>query len=327
MRPLPGNWDAAASIGQTLKHWMNRIVFFGMTGLFSKLPFERLIEAGVNICAVVVPGERPGLKALPNQVKPPPSQPAEIPLLISYRQETIIHLAWQHDIPVWEVGKLRDKNTAALLKRLQPDLICVACFPYIFPSFLLNLPRYGCLNLHPSRLPAYRGPTPLFWICRQGEDQTGVTLHFLDEGVDSGDIVSQITFACPDGISELELTRRCASAGATLLVGAVQQLEKGPLPRRPQAEQESSYYPAPGEADLHIPTTWPARRAFNFLRGANTWPLTIDMGQTEVKVDAALSYSNHQILPRAYTTQQDEIWVQFAPGVLRVKGNLTGRLA
>jgi methionyl-tRNA formyltransferase len=301
---------------------MTRIVFFGMPGLFSKIPFHSLIEAEANICAVVVPTEIPGLKTLPQQVKPRRPEPAEIPLLTTPMPETIIHLAWQHNIPVWEVGRLTHEKTLALLRQFQPDLICVACFPYLFPSALLNLPQFGCLNLHPSLLPAYRGPTPLFWICHQGERRTGVTLHFLDDGVDSGDIVSQITFALPDGISESDLTRRCASEGAILLVEAIQQLAKGPLPRQPQSEQGSSHYPAPMEEDLHIPTTWSARRAFNFLRGANTWPLTIDMGQTKIKVNIALSYSNHQTLPQTYTFHQDEFWIQFTPGVLRVKGDL-----
>jgi methionyl-tRNA formyltransferase len=304
---------------------MKRILFFGMRGLFSKIPFESLIQAGADICAVIVPAESPGLKSWPRRVDPPPPAPSDLPLFTPYLQESIVHLAWQHHIPVWEVRKLGHKKTLTILAGLQPDLICVVCFPYIFPPTLLQLPRDGCVNLHPSLLPAYRGPTPLFWVMRQGETQTGVTLHFLDEGVDSGDIISQVAFALPEGISELELTRRCALEGAALLVEAVQQLESGPLPRRPQSDQRSSYFPAPSAADLRIPPTWPARRAFNFLRGANTWPLTLDLSESEVIVAEALSYDDRQRLSDPFIVHADEVWVQFTPGVLKVRGRTQPR--
>ena len=206
-----------------------------------------------------------------------------------------------------------------MLADFQPDLICVVCFPYIFPETLLQLPRLGCLNLHPSLLPAYRGPTPLFWISRQAERQSGVTLHFLDEGLDSGDIVAQAAFDLPEGITELDLTARCAEQGARLLGDAIRQLEAGPLPRRPQPTNGASYFPAPTSADLRIPTTWPAQRAFNFLRAADSWPLSIVVGEHVFAVEIALGYTENQTLPEAYIRQCEEMLIRFSPGVLRVR--------
>ena len=298
---------------------MIRLLFFGMTGLFSKIPFASLLTTAANICAVIVPTESPARSSLPRPVAPPPLPPSALPLLTPHLRESIIHLAWQQSIPVWEVGRLREQKTLSLLAALQPDLICVACFPYIFPPALLSLPRYGCLNLHPSLLPAYRGPTPLFWLVRQGETQAGVTLHFLSEGVDQGDIVAQTAFPLPEGISELELTRRCALEGAALLTAAIQQLERGPLPRRPQP-LGGSYFPAPTAADMRIPLTWPAHRAFNFLRAADAWPLLLELGEAELLVAQALSYDQAQTLPAPFIVQGAEIWVQFTPGVLKVRG-------
>ena len=89
---------------------MLKLIFFGMTGLFSKIPFERLLEAGITISAVIVPAEGPKTAGLPRRVAPPQPQPDALPLLTPYLQESIVHRAWAHDIPVWEVGNLRDNQ-------------------------------------------------------------------------------------------------------------------------------------------------------------------------------------------------------------------------
>jgi methionyl-tRNA formyltransferase len=250
-----------------------------------------------------------------------------LPLIDPYFTPNIVPLAWAQHIPVWEVGTLSDAPTRALLADLQPDLIAVACFPYIFPKILLQLPRYGCLNLHPSLLPAYRGPMPLFWMARQGERQAGVTLHFLDEGLDTGDIVAQTAFDWPDGISGADLERRCAVEGAKLLLTAVEQLGLvGDLPRRPQPQPGSSYFSWPAEQDLIIPTHWPARRAFNFIRAAGAdWPLVIELGEEAKRrgggerflIRAASSFDVQATLDQPYLLRGDELSVQFMPGVLQ----------
>ena len=223
-----------------------RIIYFGMRGILSKVPLLTLLKAGIEIEAVVVPAEHVAAEKLPLQLKPPPPPPSDLPLATPYVSENIIHLAWQHQVPVWAVGSLKKKKTQAWLKILNPDLICVVCFPYIFPKAVLGMPTHGCLNLHPSLLPKYRGPTPLYWILKNRERRTGVTLHFLDEGIDSGDIVYQTAFPISAQVTEPELTLHCAEAGAKLLLKAIQQVRRGPLPRHPQNEAEASYYPMPG---------------------------------------------------------------------------------
>jgi methionyl-tRNA formyltransferase len=252
-----------------------------------------------------------------------------LPVIDPYFTPTIVHLAWAHSIPVWEVGTLSAAPTRALLANVQPDLIAVACFPYIFPHTLLQLPRYGCLNLHPSLLPAYRGPIPLFWMARQGERQAGVTLHFMDEGLDTGDIVAQTAFDWHDGISGADLERRCTEEGAKLLLAAVEQLGLvGELPRRPQPQAGSSYFSWPAEQDLLIPTHWPARRAFNFIRAAGVdWPLAIEVGKEARErgggerflIRAAISFDAQATLDQPYLVRGDELWVQFRPGILQAK--------
>lgn len=299
-------------------------------GILSLPPLQTLIEAGIEVGAVVIPADRAATLPLPRRVKPPHSAPSDLPIIASYVSPSIVHLAWAQQIPVWQVGSLADPQTLALLMDLQPDVIVVACFSHIFPLTLLQLPRYGCLNLHPSLLPAYRGPLPLFWMARQGERQAGVTLHFLDEGLDTGDIVAQTAFAWPDGISLADLERRCADEGAQLLLVAMQQLAQGgELPRRPQPSEGRSYFSWPSVEDFHIPTDWEAQRAFNFLRLASDWPLMIEVtrrgrGNEEVRrhfftVRTAISYDAQQKLGQSYLIQNDDLWIQFNPGVLRAK--------
>ena len=299
---------------------MPKIIFFGMTGNFSISPLETLLAAGVNVCAVIVPAPAGKAAISPRQLKYRPPASSDLPLVNPQLERNILHLAWEHNVPVWEVGRPANPHTLQFLADMQPDVIAVACFPHIFPPALLDLPRHGCLNLHPSLLPTYRGPEPLFWIARNDERVSGITLHFLSRNVDSGDIVAQTRIERPDGISGAELEQQCAQEGAELLLTAVKQLEQGQsLARQPQLEADASYFPFPTRADFVIPTTWSARRAFNFMPGAAQWPLSIEIEDKYYPVRVARSYSNDHTLGQPFVLLGDELWVQMQPGVLRVK--------
>ncbi len=299
-----------------------RLIFFGMLGQFSLIPLDTLLKGEVEIAAVIVPTNQATPNQTPHQLIPASVSGDNItlPLVNPYLERNIVHTAWTHDISVWEISRLNDPKTQQLLIDLQPDLIVIACFPYLVPPAILQLPRYGCLNLHPSLLPAYRGPEPLFWIAYHDERLTGITLHFLDTTLDSGDIVAQTTLERPDGLSGQELDRRCAEAGAELLLTAVEKLEHSrPLPRQPQVEIKASYFPRPTEADFAVSTQWPARRAYNFICGAESWSLVIDAGDKQYCIRVAKSFSTEQTLEQPYILLGDELWVQCQPGVLRLK--------
>lgn len=298
---------------------MLRVIFFGMTGPFSIPPLRALLATGMEVTAVIVPATHPGREPLPRRLEPPPPVPSGLPILNPQAERNILHLAWDNHCPVWEVGPLSDHPTVEMLAALRPELIVVACFPRLFPESLLQLPRDGCLNLHPSLLPAYRGPVPLFWMARQGEERAGATLHFLDEGLDTGDIVAQTALPWPDGLAEAELTERCAAAGAELLQVAVNQLAQGQsLPRWPQPEAGSSYFPYPSAEDFVIPTRWPAPRAFNFLRAAASWPLLIEVGRERIPIRVAIGYESGRTLDQPYRRDGERLHIQFEPGVLTV---------
>lgn len=289
-----------------------RILFFGMTGQFSVPPLATLLDGGTDVTAVILPAP-PGCRAEPPRRIEPSPLPGDAP-----PARTIIHLASERGLPVWQVGRLARPDSLALLRTFQPDVIAVACFSLLFPPQLLALPRFGCLNLHPSLLPDYRGPEPLFWQARNDERASGVTLHFLDKGTDSGDIVAQTAIPRPDGMTAAQLEQRAAESGAELLRNALRQLARGqPLPRRPQNEAEARYFPQPAGDDFVIPAAWPARRAFNFVRGAEGWPLLIEAGGRRFAVRGVKSYAAEQSLEEPFVLLGRELWVKFSPGVLR----------
>ncbi len=295
-----------------------RVIFFGMTGTFSRRPLETLLAGSVDVRAVVLPAA--AKTARPRRLEPRRPGPSELPLLDAYLNQNIVHLAWARSIPVWEVGRLADPAVLAMLATLEPEVMIVACFSRLFPPALRRLPRCGCLNLHPSLLPAYRGPAPLFWQARQAERRGGVTLHYLDGVIDTGDIVSQVALDWPEGLAGSQFEAHCAAAGGELLLGAIRALEAGrDLPRQPQPAAGASYFPAPAPGDMIVPTTWPARRAFHFLRGAAGWPLVIQAGPEQMAVREVLACDPAGRLDRPLLPQGDETLIQFTPGVLRVR--------
>ncbi|MEJ2560976.1 MAG: formyltransferase family protein [Anaerolineae bacterium] len=233
--------------------------------------------------------------------------------------ETIASLAREHAIPVEYVSRLKDAPTLERLAAYRPDVILVACFPYVFPPALLQLPRLGCLNLHPSLLPAYRGPAPLFWQFRQGERQTGVTLHVMDERLDAGDILLQASLPLRDGLTGPKAEALLAKQGGQLMLEAIDLLGRDALTPRKQDESASSYFPWPAEPDFQLSRHWPAQRAFNFIRSTQEWGCAYEVviEHERFSVQRAVSYSAQQELGKLYVLIGRELWVQFVPGVLR----------
>jgi methionyl-tRNA formyltransferase len=295
-----------------------RILYLGTPGDFSVPPLLALLNAGLPVCAVVVPAapsSKPVIRHAPVSVGR-----AQLPILSPFMNRTIAQIAWDQHIPVVEVGALSHAGTRAALEAFQPDVICVACFPRRLPKELLVLPPLGCLNAHPSLLPAYRGPSPGFWALRNGERATGVTIHLMDEQLDTGDILLQQTIDIPEGISSAALEQECSIAGAPLLVQAVRALAVGTASRTPQPVEGSSYYSWPRDEDFSVPVTRPARWAFNFICGLADWGRLPELriGAERFPVRQALDYQPDARLRQPYRREGDELWAQCAPGVLHV---------
>jgi len=293
-----------------------RVIFFGALCAFSTAPLQLLLEAGHDLCAVMLSsgqsiGSRPITPLSPPQLTP-------IPIVDTAASPSIVSIAWRHQIPIYHINRLSAAETVDTLARLQAEAACVACFPKRIPSALLGVPRWGFLNVHPSLLPRYRGPYPLFWMLRHGDRRFGVTIHFMDKQWDSGDIAAQAEVDLPDGFSSAEADRALSQQGAELLVDVLRRLEKDHLTRRAQPAG-GAYFPAPQESDFVIDTAWPAQRAFNFMRGTDNWQRSypIEAAGQRFRLKQALFYSSNEILDQPFRLLGEQIDIQFSPGVLR----------
>lgn len=306
-----------------------RVLFLGMQSDFSHPSLRALLVAGVEICAVVLPTAQnePDGPAL-RRLEPPTRRRALLPVNQSFLHTSVQQLSWERALPLWEAARLDDPSVAEFFASLQPDLICVACFPRFIPPALLSIPRLGSLNVHPSLLPDNRGPEPLFWTFRLGQEQTGVTIHLMDAELDSGPILAQETLAVPEGISYSELEQQAADLGGKLLVKVVTDLMSGQTRLRPQDENQSHYYPFPsnqhGRDDFVIhPAQWDARHVYNFICGVKDWgePLTL-VADTELTllVEDVLDYSYKPNDSRLHTSERDAWPVRCKRGRVVIKG-------
>ncbi len=201
---------------------------------------------------------------------------------MTHTNDTIIHYARKHGVPLWNL------NTLPLTVKF--DVLVVACFPNILSESLLDRAQYASVNIHPSKLPEYRGPSPLFWQLRDGLSIVGVTLHHMTSSIDAGDIISQTETELPFGISGPEADQLLSKSGADLLIEA---LQNNTFDRRPQIGK-ATYQSWPTSKDWHIPTSWPVIRAFNFIRGVENWgiPFTLITKTNPLNIWSAVGFTH-----------------------------------
>lgn len=268
------------------------MLFFGMQSNFSSPALQHLLLNGIEVCAVVMPAAPiPGIHQAALELREPP-QKRRLPLLNS--APSIMDIAWRQRIPVWEVRRPGHRQVIATLSAYRPDVICVACFSRILPRSLIELPRLGSLNVHPALLPANRGPVPLFWTFREGEERSGVTIHLMSEKMDSGAILAQESIEVPDGLSYEQLEMQCAQKGGRLLARSVRDLYEGRATPIEQDEAQSSYHSFPEDEDFVVPAhAWSARHVYNFICGIGHWdrPVELHVSNQRFLVRDAISYS------------------------------------
>ncbi len=175
-------------------------------------------------------------------------------------------------IPVFQPDKARDPAFLETLRGLKPDLIAVAAYGQILPKSLLDLPAHGCLNVHTSLLPRYRGAAPIQWAILNGDAETGVTIMKIVPALDSGDIVSQTRTAITPEDDAQTLHDRLADLGAELLVRTLPEYVAGNLKPQPQADGNVVYARKITKADGHVDWTRPAMALWNQVRGLTPWP-------------------------------------------------------
>ena len=181
-------------------------------------------------------------------------------------------LALQANLPVLQPERARDETFLVALRDLRPDLVVVAAYGQILPRSILDLPRFGCLNVHTSLLPRYRGAAPIQWAILNGDPETGVTIMKMDAGLDTGNILTQAaTPIHPEDTSET-LHGRLAALGAELLVRTIPDYVAGKVVSRPQPTEGVSHAPKIKKQDGHVDWNQPARSIWNRVRGLVPWP-------------------------------------------------------
>ncbi len=304
-----------------------RIVFFGMGGVFSRLPLEALLHAGADLRAVVTPEphdlSRTSRDDAPFTIVPPPIRSAirrTLPLAggapppLSLRE-----LAAASAAPLVSVARLNDPATLAALAEFRPDAICVACFTQRLSSALLRLPRLGCLNAHPSLLPANRGPDPLFWVFHSGASEIGVTVHLMDEGLDTGPIITQARAPLEPGETEAALELRLATLAGRQMVEALAGLRDGALGAQPQPSAHASAQSWPAAEDYAIPAAqWLARRAYTFACGVvgRGQPITLIASDgARFRLVEPLNYDAEHTLEIPWRLDGDRLTLACAQGI------------
>lgn len=243
-----------------------KILFMG-TPEFAVPSLNALLGAGHTVCGVFTQPDKPknrGMKLLPSPVKV---------------------CALSHEIPVFQPAKMRDGEALGYLRELDPELIVVAAYGKILPSEILDYPVKGCINVHSSLLPKYRGAAPINWAILNGEAVTGVTIMHMAPVLDAGDIIAQAS--TPIGADETAptLTARLAELGAELLVSAVEAIGAGTAARTPQDEADSTYAPMLSRELSPMDWSKPARTLHDQVRGLLPWPAAVaEFGGIRCKV-------------------------------------------
>ena len=284
-----------------------KTVVIGSSSDFTSIVVQRLINASTEITALMLLGEE--------RTQTGPRQ--NIPLA---RPGAVEIVAAANRIRTLEIESVEDEGARVWLEALEPDVLLIACCGEILPAPWLAIPHYGCLNLHPSALPAYRGPVPLFWQLRAGEPRMGVTLHRATERVDTGPILAQRFIDASPGAAASEVLAAMLAVGAEMAVDTLAQLDPvGGLDEREQDESAASYFGWPKQKDFCLSTRWTAERAFRFMRGTREWgqPYTVETGDSPIVIERALDFDPSGRLDPSMKASGREVSVQFASGTLR----------
>lgn len=277
-----------------------RIIFMG-TPDFAVGTLEALVNAGHEVVLAVTQPDKPqGRKQI--LIAPPVKQTAE-----------------KLGIPVYQPKRVREPEALALLRGYEPELIVVAAFGQILPKELLDMPTYGCINVHASLLPKYRGAAPIQWAILNGDAVTGVTIMRMDVGLDTGDMIAKAEVAITPADTGGSLFDRLAETGAKLCVETIPSIVDGTAVYTPQDEQAATKVGQISKKDGLIDFTRSAAAIECQIRGLNPWPsaYTSLAGKTLKIWSAQVSDRQTEAQPGTVVlVEKDRFGVQTGDGVL-----------
>ena len=272
---------------------------------FSVPALNALVEGGHDVIAAVTQPDKP--KGRGKSILMPPVKARALEL----------------GIPVYQPVRVKkDEEFLQKMKELAPDVMVVIAFGQILPKALLDVPKYGCVNIHASLLPKYRGAAPIQWSVIDGEAVTGITTMMMDEGLDTGDMLEKVEIPLEEKETGGSLHDKLSMAGGKLILSTLEKIEHGTIVRTPQTEEGTCYASMLTKALGDIDWTKDAVSIERLVRGLNPWPsaYTSYEGKT-LKIWEAKVSSEHAdgACGQIIKLDKDTIWVKTGDGLLGVK--------
>lgn len=271
---------------------------------FATGTLEEIVLAGHEVVGVVTQPDKPkgrGKTLMPTPVK---------------------EVAMKYNLPVYQPKKVREPEFVEVLRGLKPDVMVVAAFGQIISKEILEMPKYGCINVHASLLPAYRGAAPIQWAVINGDKESGVTIMQMDEGIDTGDMIEKVVVPIVEDETGGSLFDKLSQAGAKLCVKVLQDLEDGKAVREKQPEESTTPYARMIDKKMGaIDWEKPAKEIEQLIRGLNPWPsaYTRLQGKTLKIWKAEVLLEHSQEAPGQITeVTKDSIVVQTGQGRLKI---------
>ncbi|MGB9822905.1 methionyl-tRNA formyltransferase [Thermodesulfovibrio sp.] len=274
------------------------IIFFG-TPEFAVPTLKSLIERREKILLVITQPDKP--KGRGKIIQPCETK----------------KIAVEFGLNVAQPEKLKDESFIKMLKELNPEFGIVVAYGKILPKEVLEIPEYGCINLHASLLPKYRGAAPIQWALIKGEKITGVTTMLIDEGLDTGPVLLQKEVPIEDEDNAQSLVHKLSIVGAELIIETIEKMRKGQIQPKPQ-EGEASYAPQLKKEDGKINWNAPAKEIVNLIRGTYPWPCAYSFLKNErvkiIKAEALAGKAPAGMIVKA----KDELIVGTGNGLLKI---------
>ena len=283
-------------------HYTVRLVFAG-TPDFAATALRALIAAGHTIVGVYSQPDRPagrGRKLQPSPVK---------------------QVALDHGIPVFQPETLKTPDAQKQLADLNPDVMIVAAYGLILPKAVLDIPTHGCLNIHASLLPRWRGAAPIQRAIAAGDAETGITIMQMDEGLDTGDMLLKTSTPIHASDTGGSLHDRLADIGGKAIVEALVQLANGKLTPEPQNDAEANYAHKLSKEEGHIDWSQNAQEIERLIRAFNPWPGTFtDLGEQRIRIHqaSALKQGSDKGPGTVIARERDGVDVACGTGTLRI---------
>ena len=247
-----------------------RVVFMGTPDIAATC-LKQILSVGMDVVGVYTQPDRPKNRGMKLAISP------------------VKEVALAHDLPVYQPENFREEATVEQLRQLQPDVVAVVAYGQILPQKVLDIPAKGCINIHASLLPAYRGSAPYQWAVLNGEKVTGVTAMYLCREMDAGDIIDAVQTPIEPNETAGELLDRLAVLGAQLLEKTLDAMAAGEVQRTRQDEALVTYAPM---LDKYIcPIDWAktAQQVHDHVRGLHPWPVaTAEIAGTRFKIHSTV---------------------------------------